>query len=127
MKRTCAWNRSIGLHIPYPYIFAIATWEEEKLPNLLDFKPTGFVVTGKRYRWVEHDQFLTEGETDSVIENYPEPEIANENLSTTDELDVKRNERYSNENIQASHIIYDVKWRWQTTSAYYVWRQIVTL
>ena len=69
-------------------------------------------------------------EADSDTEHYPEPEIANENLSTTDEPDVKRNERYSNENIQASHRIYMTSnsgtW-WQTTSALDVWRQIVTL
>ena len=115
---------------PYPHIFAIGTWEEKKLPNLLDFKPTGFAVTAKRYRWVEDDQFLVEREADSETEHYPEPEIANENLSTTDEPDVKRNERYSNENIQASHRIYMTSnsgtW-WQTTSALDVWRQIVTL
>ena len=52
----------------------------KKLPNLLDFKPTGFAVTAKRYRWVEDDQFLIEREADSDTEHYPEPEIADENL-----------------------------------------------
>ena len=69
---------------PYPHIFAIATWEEKKLPNLPDFKPTVFAITAKRYWKVENDQFLTEREADSDTEHHPEPEIANENLSTTD-------------------------------------------
>ena len=78
----------------------------KKLPNLPDFKPTVFAITAKRYWKVENDQLLIEREADSDTEHHPEPEIANENLSTTDEPDVKRNERYSNENIQASHRIY---------------------
>ena len=56
----------------------------KKLPNLPDFKPTVFAITAKRYWKVENDQFLIEREADSDTEHHPEPEIANENLSTTD-------------------------------------------
>ena len=69
---------------PIPISSLLGHEKKKKLPNLLYFKPTGFAVTAKRYRWVEDDQFLIEREADSETEHYPEPEITNENLSTTD-------------------------------------------